>query len=132
MSPTGCRESGLHPIPGNEDGREHAEDVLTHRVEEAEILRKQVIDRLIDELQKVSLHRACSFDTTGNGSGALYYGMRKFWSELLNVPDTCAMLPTRVAWRAMSALMELAVASRCCFAATTFCSRSESNSLFES
>jgi len=31
-------ESGLDAVPDNEDGREHAEQVLTHGVEEAEVL----------------------------------------------------------------------------------------------
>ena len=38
----------------------------------------------------------------------------------------------KVARRAMSALMALAVASRCCLAAMVCCSRSEARSLFES
>src|SRR5437899_3153059 len=32
----------LYPVPDDEDRGEHAEEVLSHSVEEAEILRKQV------------------------------------------------------------------------------------------
>src|SRR5258708_23749812 len=55
-------EGRLYAVPGDENGREHSEEVLAHGVEEAEILREQVVDRLKDELQEVSLHRIGSFD----------------------------------------------------------------------
>jgi len=35
--------------------------VLTHGVEEAEVLREQMVDGLKDELQEVVLHRVGSF-----------------------------------------------------------------------
>ena len=58
--------------------------------------------------------------------------MRKFWSESVRVPMTCAMLPARVARRMMSALMVLVVISRCCLAAMVCCSSKEARSLLES
>src|ERR1700690_628498 len=57
-SATGGGERGLHAEPDDENGREHAEKVLAHRVEEAEILRQQVGDGLKNELEIVCLHRA--------------------------------------------------------------------------
>src|SRR6266481_1045135 len=49
-------EGRLYPVPDDEDCGEHAEEVLSHSVEEAEILREQVVDCLKDVLQEVSLH----------------------------------------------------------------------------
>src|SRR5713101_2976661 len=49
-------QSRLHSVPGDEDGCEHAEEVLAHCVKEAEILREQIVDCLKDVLQEVSLH----------------------------------------------------------------------------
>src|SRR5260370_833567 len=46
----------LDAVPDDENGGEHAEEVLSHSVEEAEILREQVVDCLKDVLQEVSLH----------------------------------------------------------------------------
>src|SRR4029077_2261833 len=48
-----CR---LYAVPDDEDGGEHAKEVLSHRVEETEILREQVVDCLKDVLQEVILH----------------------------------------------------------------------------
>ena len=55
-------EGHLDSKPRNQNRREHAKEVLTHSVEEAEILRQHVVDGLIDELQKIRLHRLGSFD----------------------------------------------------------------------
>ena len=60
-------ERHLHSVPGDKDGGEHAKEILAHGVEEAEILREHVVDGLIDELQKVSLHLVGSFDVSGIG-----------------------------------------------------------------
>src|ERR1700722_1512514 len=53
---TCSRQSRLCAVPNDEDGGEHAEEVLSHSVEEAEVLREQVVDCLKDVLQEVSLH----------------------------------------------------------------------------
>src|SRR6266436_5241243 len=125
----GGRQSRLDPIPGHQDGGEHAEEVLAHGVEEAEVLRQQVVDRLKDELQKVGLHgqllRRCRLAPDG-------YGMRKLCRESVRVPVTPARFPAREARRWMSALMTLVVASRCCLARMVCSSRSEARSLLES
>ena len=52
-----ARERGLGAVPGNQDGRKHAEQMLAHGIEEAEILGKQIVDGLEDELQKIGLHQ---------------------------------------------------------------------------
>ena len=52
------------------------EEVLAHGVEEAEILREQIVDRLKDELQKVGLHGCGSFDVAW--ASRMLYGIRKF------------------------------------------------------
>src|ERR1700676_4454802 len=49
-------QSRLYPVPDDEDRGEHTEEVLSHSVEEAEVLREQVVDCLKDVLQEVSLH----------------------------------------------------------------------------
>src|SRR5712675_3086348 len=69
-------ESGLRPVPDDENGREHAEEVLAHGVEEAEVLREQAVDGLKDILQEIVLHGSGSFDVTGQDDRD--YGMRKF------------------------------------------------------
>ncbi len=72
-----CGKGGFHPKPGDENGGEAPEQVLAHSVEEAKILREQIIDRLKDELQKVwLLHGVGSFDLGCTSAHA--YGMRKF------------------------------------------------------
>src|SRR5580700_6975636 len=71
-----CGKRRLDAVPSDEDRGERAEKVLPHGVEEAEILREQVVDRLKDELEKIRLH--------GLGSSkGVSYGMRKFCSELV-------------------------------------------------
>src|SRR5580704_4357944 len=55
-------QSRLYAVPDDEDGCEHAEEVLSHSVEEAEVLREQVVDCMKDVLQEVSLH--CSAPST--------------------------------------------------------------------
>src|SRR6266851_5239691 len=55
-------ESGLRAVPDNENGREHAKQVLAHGVEEAEVLHEQVVDGLKDILQEIVLHGSGSFD----------------------------------------------------------------------
>ena len=47
----GGGESGFDAIPGHEDRGEHAEQVLAHGVEEAEVLGEQIVDGLKDELR---------------------------------------------------------------------------------
>src|SRR5258708_16475636 len=54
-------QSRLYAVPDDEDGGEHAEGVLAHGVEEAEVLREQVVDRLKDVLHPVSPPRLPSF-----------------------------------------------------------------------
>src|SRR5882724_1018692 len=49
-------QSRLRAVPDDEDCGEHAEKVLSHGVEEVEILREQVVDCLKDVLQEVILH----------------------------------------------------------------------------
>jgi hypothetical protein len=72
-----CGKGGFHAIPGDENGGEGPEEVLAHSVEEAEILREQIVDRLKDELQEVwLLHGVGSFDLGCTSAHA--YGMRKF------------------------------------------------------
>ena len=53
----GGGESGLDSKPSHEDRGERAEKILAHCVEEAEVLGKQVVDRLKDVLQEIGLHR---------------------------------------------------------------------------
>src|SRR5579884_355921 len=60
--PSGCRQCGLGAIPRHENGGEHAEEVLAHGVEEAEVLRQKVVDRLIQELEEIGLHGLGSFE----------------------------------------------------------------------
>ena len=110
----GGGECGFDAVPDDEDGGEHAEEVLAHGVEEAEVLREQVVDGLKDELQEIG--SACRSAPSTWVLGIPPYGMRKFWSESVRVPVTWAMFPARVAWRSMSALMALVVVSRCCLA----------------
>ena len=122
----GGGEGRFHSVPDDQDGGERAEEILAHRVEEAEILREQIVDGLKDELQEIGLHGSAP-STLGFTSAA--YGMRKFWSESVSVPVTCAMLPARVAWRSISVLMVLVVASRCCLARMV-CSSSKRSEQF--
>src|SRR5207245_9638701 len=56
--PTGCRQRGLDPVPGNQDGGEQSKQVLAHGIEEAEVLCQKTVDRLIHELQEIGLHWA--------------------------------------------------------------------------
>ncbi len=70
-------ESGFHSEPNHQDCGEGAEQVLAHCVEEAEVLREQIVDRLKDELQEVGLHCVGSFDA-GHVVRRTLYGMRKF------------------------------------------------------
>src|SRR5260370_24413485 len=103
-------ERGLRAVPSHKNGCEHAEEVLSHGVEEAEVLCQKIVDRLIQELEKVGLHGLGSF---GTGISKCY-GMRQFCTELGNVPVTGAMVPLRLERAVVSALMALVVASRCC------------------
>ena len=130
MLPARGGESGFHAVPDNEDGREHTEKVLAHGVEEAEVLREQVVDGLKDVLQEIVLHGSGSFDVTGQDDRD--YGMRKFSSESVRLPVTPARLPARLERRVMSALMALLAASRCCLASTVWTSSREARSLLES
>ena len=58
-----CGKSGFHSKPNHENCGEGTKEVLAHSVEEAEILREQIVDRLKDELQEVwLLHGVGSFD----------------------------------------------------------------------
>src|SRR6266478_2760603 len=114
-------QSRLYAVPDDEDGCEHTKKVLAHGVEEAEVLREQVVDRLKDVLQEVSLHRIGSFDLGLRCPHA--HGVRKFSSESVIVPVTWLIFPARLACREISALMELVVASRCCLAMMVCCSR---------
>ena len=52
----GGGESGLYSKPSYENRGERAEKILAHCVEEAEVLGKQVVDRLKDVLQEIGLH----------------------------------------------------------------------------
>src|SRR6202022_433621 len=54
-------ERGLRAVPSHKNGCEHAEEVLSHGVEEAEVLCQKIVDRLIQELEKVGLHGLGSF-----------------------------------------------------------------------
>ena len=47
---SGGRQCGFHAVPDYQDRREGTEEVLAHRVEEAEVPRQQVVDGLKDEL----------------------------------------------------------------------------------
>ena len=67
----------LTPNQDDKNRGESSKEILAHGVEEAEILREQVVDRLKDELQEVwLLHGVGSFDLGCTSSHA--YGMRKF------------------------------------------------------
>src|ERR1700674_5685648 len=48
-----CR---LNAVPHNQDGGEHAEQVLAHSVEEAEVVGEQLADSLEDKLKIVGVH----------------------------------------------------------------------------
>src|ERR1700689_1931258 len=56
-------EGRFHAEPNHEDSGKGSEQVLAHCVEEAKILREQIVDGLIDELEVV--HRSGSFDAPG-------------------------------------------------------------------
>src|SRR5579862_4509306 len=56
-------EGRFHSVPHHKDCGEGPEQVLAHGVEEAKILREQVVDGLEDELEVV--HRSGSFDAPG-------------------------------------------------------------------
>ena len=60
------RQRGLHAVPDDENRREHSKKVLSHRVEEAEILSEEIVDRLKDELEIVGLHGCGSLDAAGS------------------------------------------------------------------
>src|ERR1700722_3038164 len=49
-------ESGLDSEPSDKDCGERSEKILAHRVEEAEVLGEQIVDRLKDVLQEIGLH----------------------------------------------------------------------------
>jgi hypothetical protein len=75
MFPASSGKSGFHSEPNNQNCGEGAVEVLAHSVEEAEILREQIVDRLKDELQEVwlLLHGVGSFDLGCNsGAGLLH------------------------------------------------------------
>jgi hypothetical protein len=55
-SATGGGKRGLDAKPSDENGREYPKQILAHRVEEAEVLREQIVDGLKNELQIVGLH----------------------------------------------------------------------------
>src|ERR1700694_2143664 len=61
MLAAGGREGRPDAVPSDEDGREAPAQVLAHGVKQAEVLREQVVDRLKDVLQEVSLHWIGSF-----------------------------------------------------------------------
>src|SRR3984885_1289097 len=48
-------ESGLDSEPSDKDCGERSEKILAHRVEEAEVLGEQIVDRLKDVLQEIGL-----------------------------------------------------------------------------
>src|SRR5258708_39348844 len=68
-------ESRFDSVPDHKDCGEGTKKVLSHCVEEAEILSEQVVDGLKDELQIV--HCDSSFDATSDLRRACY-GIRKF------------------------------------------------------
>jgi hypothetical protein len=53
---TGRGQGKLDPKPNDQDGGERTIEILAHHIEEAEILREQVIDRLEDELEIIHSH----------------------------------------------------------------------------
>jgi hypothetical protein len=57
-------ECGFDAVPNHEDRSESTEEVLAHRVEEAKILREQIVDGPKDKLKVV--HRLGSFDAGGS------------------------------------------------------------------
>jgi hypothetical protein len=69
---TSGSKCGLDSKPNNQNRSERAKEILSHTVEEAEILREQVVDRLKDELQKVWLLLHGSAPSTGNVDALLH------------------------------------------------------------
>src|ERR1700681_1599491 len=63
VPPPSGGERRFHAVPNHEDGGKGSEQVLAHCVEEAKILREQVVYGLKDELEVV--HRSGSFDAPG-------------------------------------------------------------------
>ena len=56
--PLAAERADLIPYQAIKNGGEHAKQVLAHGIEEAEVLRQEIVDRLIHELQEIGLHCA--------------------------------------------------------------------------
>src|SRR5208283_1287306 len=126
----GGGEGRFHAVPDHQDGGERAEEILAHGVEEAEVLGEQIVDCLKDVLQEIALHG--SAPSTLGVYLRVPYGMRKVCNELVMVPVTWVIFPAMLAWRPISVLMALVVASRCCLARMVCCSSREARSLLVS
>ena len=63
VPPASGGECRFHAIPNHQDCGKGSEQVLAHCVEEAKVLREQIVDGLKDELEVV--HRSGSFDAPG-------------------------------------------------------------------
>src|ERR1019366_3252310 len=63
VPPASGGERRFHAVPNHQDCGKGSEQVLPHGVEDAKILREQIVDGLKDELEVV--HRSGSFDALG-------------------------------------------------------------------